>query len=193
MNKTKRYNSPEICEVANISDYAPNKNDDSKDQSIYSQKSMGELLDFSKTTVFKSRFEKIARDAGISESLISSFSDDVLKIIESYNKKSLPERPNREYRRGEDVIEYIRSDDGLGPWVNANLLNRPLIRHLAPEAYFGLMNYLRRHDLPSDLNIPKKSEVLASEKIDISPDAVKAARRLLSLAQRDRQSGREMS
>jgi hypothetical protein len=100
-------------------------------------------------------------------------------------------RPARQFEHGENVIDYIRAEDGLGPWVAANALNRPLILKLAPGAYYALANYLRRNELPEDLNIPKKSEALETE--EITPESVKAARRLLSRVERQKRSGREMS
>jgi hypothetical protein len=143
---------------------------------------------------YKDRFESIACEARVAEKNLASFVYDATKLLESYVQRDLPEWPKREFRRGEDdVIEYIRASDGLGPWAEANALNRPLMRKIAPGAYNALLDFLRRNELPADLNIPKKSEVLASEPVDLSPEAIKAARRLLSRIQRERQGGQGMS
>lgn len=115
----------------------------------------------------------------------------VRKFKSSLAHKELPDRPARPFEHGENVIDYIRAEDGLGPWVAANALSRPLILKLAPGAYYALANYLRRNELPEDLNIPKKSEALETE--EITPESVKAARRLLSRVERQKRSGREMS
>lgn len=136
------------------------------------------------------RLNEIARELRVPENYNAAFAEGVRELANSIAQRALPARPNREYCRGEDVIEYIRSDDGLGPWAAANALNRPLIRDLAPGAYMALAEYLRKHELPDDLNIPKKSELLKTEKI--TPEAIKAARRLLSRVQREK-SGTQQS
>lgn len=99
-----------------------------------------------------------------------------------FDETSLPERPLREYRSREGIINYIRADDGLGPWWKAGKLTRPLIGELSPAAYVALSNWLRNNDLPPDILIPKKSEVIDSELADQS--RLQEARRITSAARR---------
>jgi hypothetical protein len=82
-----------------------------------------------------------------------------------FDETSLPERPLREYRSREGIINYIRADDGLGPWWKAGKLTRPLIRELSPAAYVALSNWLRNNDLPPDIVIPKKSQTVDQRSI----------------------------
>lgn len=72
---------------------------------------------------------------------------------------SLPTKPVREYRARENIIDYLRDDDGFGPWYKVGELTRPLIREISPRAYMALANYLRRNELPSDMKIPTLKEV----------------------------------
>ncbi len=138
---------------------------------------------------------KIANIENIPEPLHDDFFNHMDGAVQKFKtiiaQKDLPNKPLREFEHGENVIDYIRADDGLGPWVAANALNRPLILKLAPGAYYALANYLRRNELPADLSIPKKSEALETE--EITPESVKAARRLLSRVERQKRSGHEMS
>ena len=144
----------------------------------------------------KRRMVALAQEEQIPEDLHADFVKHMEDAIHKFKcgeiAKDLPKKPLRGFEHGENVIDYIRAEDGLGPWVAANALNRPLILRLAPGAYYALNTYLRRHELPDDLNIPTKSEVLAQE--EITPESIKAARRLLSRVQREKQrSGPDMS
>lgn len=136
---------------------------------------------------FKNRFRIIGEQAGLSTVDSVEFARQAEVLLSSFIEKKLPDFPKRDFRRGEeDLIEYIRSADGLGPWVDVDKLNRPLMRKIAPGAYNALLDFLRRNELPPDLNIPKKSEVVAAEAVDLSPEAIREARRILSRHQRER-------
>ena len=85
---------------------------------------------------------------------------EVVKQFQSRQvRAALPDAPVRDYRPRENIIEYLRSDEGFGPWVRAEALTRPLLRELAPRAYMGLANFLRHNDLPDGLRIPTLKEV----------------------------------
>ena len=165
-----------------------NNIDDIRDIVRNDQPKHGGLLSRS-DDIFES-LKTIALNVGVSNADAINFATESQKKLGFYLNK-LPDRPAREYRRGENVIEYIRADDGLGPWVKAGKLSRPLIIDIAPGAHIALLHYLRRHELPDDLHISTKSEIVASEQSEILPEDIKAARRLLSRVQRERQQGRE--
>lgn len=181
--------------VVPISIHVQNINHDNQTNMSYSHADERLKLDTPKHLLddsdhdFKIKTHHYARDVGVPEIFFADFTKTIFPIVKSYRQRLLPERPIRQYRRGEDVISYIRAPDGLGPWVDANALNRPLIRDISPGAYMALAEYLRKHELPDDLNIPKKSEVLQTEKI--TPEAIKAARRLLSRVQREKSNSEQ--
>jgi hypothetical protein len=86
------------------------------------------------------------------------------RLIRKAQAQSLPNRPLREYvPRKDDIIDYLQSDKGFGPWLQRGLLTRPLIRELSPKAYMALANYLRHSELPDGLSIPTKSETVTAE------------------------------
>jgi hypothetical protein len=87
-----------------------------------------------------------------------------LDFVRRSRTESLPEKPVREFLpRKDKIIDYIRAADGLGPWLEAGVLTRPLLNKLSPKAYVALANWLQRHDMPADLSIPTKSETLTAE------------------------------
>ncbi|MCW2248065.1 hypothetical protein M2352_003699 [Azospirillum fermentarium] len=90
---------------------------------------------------------------------------------------NLPERPKREIRNRENIIDYLRDDEGFGPWLAANALTRPLLRELSPKADMALSNWLRKNKLPEDIRIPTKSEVLSQKQRVLSETDQAAARR----------------
>jgi hypothetical protein len=111
----------------------------------------------------------LAQDFGIEGSIRDDFVEAVLTLAEDFQRKSqikrLPERPLRDFvPRQDNIIDYIRSPEGFGPWLDAGLLTRPLLNKLSPKAYTALANWLQRHELPEGLHIPTKSE-LVSERI----------------------------
>lgn len=103
-------------------------------------------------------------------------------LMRDFNKAALPEKPLREYRPRESIIEYLRSDEGFGPWLTAGTLTRPLLRELSPKAYTALSNWLRNNELPADIRVPKKSDLVDAKLSD--PETVKEARRIRSALQR---------
>ena len=88
-------------------------------------------------------------------------------LVRQFSRSSkiskLPERPVRDINPRENIIEYLRSPDGLGPWLEAGELNRPLVNKLAPKAYISLSNWLRSNSLPDDIDIPTKKEMIDRE------------------------------
>jgi hypothetical protein len=74
----------------------------------------------------------------------------------------LPERPERDIRPYEGIINYIKADDGLGPWLLAGVLTRPLMLEIAPRGYKALANWLRNdsHSLEAEgLYVPTVEEI----------------------------------
>lgn len=107
--------------------------------------------------------------SGLSEDLERDFSNAVHDMLHDFRRRelqrTLPARPLRDMRRGESIVDYIRSPEGFGPWLDAGVLSRPLIREIgwSPKAYDALANYLRNKELPDDIRIPKKTEMVAEE------------------------------
>lgn len=154
--------------------------------SPYNKVSLGENVEDLNDKRLENRLRIIAQERAIPDNAIPEFVGRVISEIRKAEQelrvRSLPEAPVRDYRRGEDLIEYLRSEEGFAAWIAADALNRPVLRDLAPRAYMALTNYLRRNLLPDDIHIPKKSEVLDTE--EISEESVRAARRLLRRAER---------
>lgn len=73
---------------------------------------------------------------------------------------ALPEKPMREIRNRENIVEYLRSPEGFGPWIEAGALTRPLLRSISPKAYQSLVNWLRNNELPDDIEIPTKAQIM---------------------------------
>ena len=110
----------------------------------------------------------LAQDFGIEDSLQDKFVESVLTLADEFQRKSqmakLPERPVRDFvPRRDNIIDYVRSPDGFGPWLAAGLLTRPLMREMSPKAYMALSNWLRNNELPDDLHIPTKTEVVSEQ------------------------------
>ena len=102
-----------------------------------------------------------------------------IKANQDTNHANLPDKPIRDYQAGEGIFNYLRSEEGFGAWLAVNALTRPIIKNTAPRAYIALANWLRSHnlkDIPEDIKIPTKSEVLDAELI--TPVSVRQARRI---------------
>jgi len=98
-------------------------------------------------------------------------------------RDGLPVKPTREYQPREGILEYIRASDGLGPWLEAGVLTRPMLKELSPTGYMALANWLRNksNSLESEgLSIPTKSEANALLRSD--PLTLKEAHRIASSA-----------
>ncbi len=99
---------------------------------------------------------------------------------------SVPDKPKREFQpRKDNIIEYLKSPDGFGPWTEINALTRPLLGKLSPKAYVALANWLRHEDNILEnvgLNIPKKSEMIAQS--GITADTIKVAQRIARRSER---------
>jgi hypothetical protein len=126
----------------------------------------------------REKYIKLSADLFAASELPESYRDDftrailaVVKDLEDKNlKASLPARPIRDFRpHRETIIDYIRSPEGFGPWLKAGVLSRPMIRKisLSSKPYEALANWMRTKPLPDDINIPKKSEVIAQELKDL--------------------------
>jgi hypothetical protein len=128
----------------------------------------------------------------IAEVLEPEFKAAITSCAQSFKRQSsrtmLPDEPERDYRPGEGILNYLRSLEGFGPWIAAGegVLTRPLIREKAPKAYTALANWLRSNDLPDDLAIPTKSEALDAELA--SRISVREARRIARRGDRQRPS-----
>jgi hypothetical protein len=100
--------------------------------------------------------------------------------------EQLPERPIREFNpRKDNIIDYIRAPDGFGPWLEAGELTRPLIRKMSKRAYGALDRWLRANgELPQDIEIPTRSEVIDRTLDAISLSQLRAAQSLAQAAAR---------
>ena len=100
---------------------------------------------------------------------------------------TLPDAPLRDFQSGkEHIVDYIRSPDGLGPWLEAGVLTRPLMRKIARKAYNALSVWIQNNTLPPDIHIPTKSELLAAaaNNLTSSPDAAQTIRAVSRVALR---------
>lgn len=104
---------------------------------------------------------------------------------------ALPERPIREIRNRENVVEYLRSPEGFGPWAEAGALTRPLLRSISPKAYQSLVNWLRNNELPADLPIPTKSQTTDRDALGMAQGASDALRAAKALYERERYAARK--
>jgi hypothetical protein len=127
---------------------------------------------------------ELFKETQLPKSCEDDFNRDIISVIEYYKREqkiaSLPTNPLREYQPRESVIDYIRARDGLGPWLEAKVLTRPLMKKLSPKAYMALANWLRNPKNTLEgvgLNIPTKSEVIDQE-LSADPDALRNASRL---------------
>jgi hypothetical protein len=109
------------------------------------------------------------RAAGIGKDLEAEFKDRLINLVEEFRAQQLqadlPEAPKRDYIAREGILNYLRSDEGVGPWVRAGLLTRPLLFRMAPKAYSALTHWERnpKHSLPEDIYIPNRSELVDQE------------------------------
>jgi hypothetical protein len=107
--------------------------------------------------------DRLSEEEGIKPDLRDDFRRAIKNCIDEFKeqqfRKKLPDKPLREYEpRRDNIIDYLRSEDGFGPWVAAGALTRPLLREKSPKAYMALANWLRTNKLPPDLVIPTKKE-----------------------------------
>jgi hypothetical protein len=62
---------------------------------------------------------------------------------------------------GENIVEFLRRV--WQPWIEAGVLTRSDLRRLDRKADEGVANWLRTRELPDDIRIPTKSEVIDME------------------------------
>lgn len=174
VNRTSR----QITKI-NIVDFSPN---------IVHNDNRGDYLSNDIDSIVARLFNALSLD----ESYRGEFSVAATALVSDFQRRqlidSLPERPVRDLRPREGVIEYIRSPEGLAPWLEAGLLTRPAIRKLAPKAYVALANWLRANTLESvGLDIPTQAAVTDRE-LDAKSTDLEALTRLVR-AKRYRTSG----
>lgn len=118
--------------------------------------------------------------------LREDFNSAVNKLGDEFANRAkieqLPAWPKRDIIPREGIVNYLRDPEGLGPWNEARALTRTRVRELAPKAYVALINYLRKKELPEDIYVPTKSEVLDRE----VPDelTIRAAHRIIAGGER---------
>lgn len=110
--------------------------------------------------------EQLMIERGIPSSDREAFAQHIDVFVEEVKRRealaTLPEKPLRDIRRYEGVIGYIKSPEGLGPWLEAGVLTRKMMNELSPRAYISLANWLKnpRHSLEQEgLDLPKQSEL----------------------------------
>jgi hypothetical protein len=120
------------------------------------------------------------------QSFVSSGAAPSARAAMSDAAAQLPERPIREFRpRKDDIIDYIRAPDGFGPWLDAGVLTRPMIRQFSKKAYGALYDFLKKQPLPDDIVLPTRTQLTngSLETAGLDPTDLDAARRLRALAQ----------
>ena len=138
---------------------------------------------------------KISEEFGIPKRYVMEFWERVSECANSFEHelmvREIPKHPVRDIAPRENVIEYLRSAEGLGPWLRAGILDRPSLRKLSPKAYMALSNWLRNpaHSLEKEgIDIPTKWDVVAVRQSD--PEVVREASRISSAAYRRRAQAR---
>lgn len=129
------------------------------------------LLATFQATIFRQRYflideedkkiSELAQAVGLTGEFKSEFEANALWLCVDLKRRQklaeLPEKPLRDYRHlKEDLISYLTSEQGTGPWIEANVLTMPLLRNMAPLAYKALIYYLRHNELPVGVSIPSK-------------------------------------
>jgi hypothetical protein len=70
--------------------------------------------------------------------------------------KLYAERPDK----SQNIIEFLRDPEGWWPWIKAHVLCKSDIRQRDPQAYQALLNWLQRNEMPPDMEIPTKRELV---------------------------------
>ncbi len=96
----------------------------------------------------------------------------------------LPEIAPKFYEAGQGIVNFLRDPEGWWPYIQAGLLTRPDLYHYDPKAYSALANWLKKNQLPPDLQIFKKSEVVTSELANVGDDSLRTSQRLLAAKRR---------
>lgn len=132
------------------------------------------MRQLARSTVEAIEQERVRVASGAAPSARAAMSDAAVQ---------LPERPIREFRpRKDDIIDYIRAPDGFGPWLDAGVLTRPMIRKFSQRAYAALHRWLRLNgDLPEGMSIPTRSEAIDRELASLSVADLQHAHRLASV------------
>lgn len=89
----------------------------------------------------------------------------------------------------ENIIEFLKRV--WISWIEAGALTRPVLRQNDPKAYQALLDFLKRHELPSGWSIPSRSELVerdlaAWQSGALSPRDAHEANRLARAAERRR-------
>jgi len=145
-------------------------------------KNFGEVI-----KIYNILIQRLAVELRVSVEDREKFRQSVLRTAEELVRARLPSKVVRDYKpRQEDIIDYLVSPEGFGPWIAVDALTRPVIFKMAPKAYQALLYWLRGNELPPYLSIPKKSEVVDREVQDAvaAKTTMAQARRLLRAADR---------
>ncbi len=126
----------------------------------------------------------LTKEFGVSVETAMRTFEGLKPHFDETSRPQIPDKPLRDYRPHEGIINYIRADDGLGPWWKTGKLTRPLIRELSPAGYVALANWLRNNTLPNDITILTKSEAVKAEKESIDSGAAREAARFSRRAYR---------
>ena len=106
-------------------------------------------------------FAKLAERAASGQSL-----DPILSGVERFANttlpRPLPEKAPKLFKKGENILEFLRDPEGWGPWTIAatggGALSRPQLRKYDELAYAALHNWLKHNKLPDDMSIPTRRE-----------------------------------
>jgi hypothetical protein len=119
--------------------------------------------------------------------------DDIMVLLSSPASipvvpSVLPAAPSELYQRrvnkSESIIDFLRRV--WLPWISSGLLTRPAFRKLDTVGEKALQNWLHNHpgEMPEDLILPTKSEVVERELLNADPGAIRDAHRLTKARQR---------
>lgn len=87
-----------------------------------------------------------------------------VEFEERLQSMPLPEKAPKLYAeredKSQDIIQFLRDPDGWWPWIEARVLCKSDIRQRDPQAYQALLNWLQHNEMPADMEIPTKQEML---------------------------------
>lgn len=110
--------------------------------------------------------EYLIAEVGIDERCKEDFRTKLVALILDFRsgvETGLDASKLRDYRPREGVINWLRAEDGAGPWLSAGLLTKPLLFRHAPRGYNAILNFEKHSKLPDDIKIPTRSEIVDAE------------------------------
>lgn len=150
------------------------------------------LLEQERLDDLKATLTQAFEQSGLSEDKRETFLRETFSIIAKLQSPetaacALPDEAPELYvgnrggkKGGENIVDFLRRV--WKPWIEAGVLSRPDLRRLDPKADAAVNNWLRVHEFPDDIKIPKLSEL--NDLALGQPDVLREARRLNSALSR---------